>query len=208
MCQLAVKLLIQYLMSNRSLIRSRHHPSLSHPSILDIDVYLPQRTRFQVFPVPGTISFGEQMFLSAASFEVWPRNQVNTPFARFPGCFGGSILSAQVPGHTQAGNRKNEREKKSRNEVIYDVPEVLEGALIRKCFEFLWNVIVLSLDTWLDLSAAFLPYWLRRTLSYVFDRNDIQPGDSLWKMMLLFIFHIVNGSVVSSHCGGKSRIAL
>lgn len=39
--------------------------------------------------VPGMISFGSQMFLSAPSFEVWGRSGVTIPFAHFCGCFGG-----------------------------------------------------------------------------------------------------------------------
>lgn len=166
MCQLAVKLLIQYLMSNQSLIRSRHHPSLSHPSILDIDVYLPQRTRFQVFPVPGTISFGEQMFLSAPSFEVWPRNQVNTPFARFPGCFGGSIQSAQVPGHTQAGNRKNEREKKKSKWSHIRCPRSLGGSFNKK---MLWIPLkcYCSQFRYLDRSFSCIPSLLAEAYTFL-----------------------------------------
>lgn len=43
-CQLHVKVLIQYLMSDWSRIRSGHHSALSHPSIIDADPFfsLPQ----------------------------------------------------------------------------------------------------------------------------------------------------------------------
>lgn len=58
-CQLAVKVLIPYLMFDQTLIRSRHHPSLSPPSIIDADPFfilplcLPQRARFTLFLSPN-----------------------------------------------------------------------------------------------------------------------------------------------------------
>lgn len=119
-------------MSNRSLIRSRHHPSLSHPSILDIDVYLPQRTRFQVFPVPGTISFGEQMFLSRSLLWSVAEKPSEYPVRSFSWMFWGQHTVGSGP-RSHAGRQQKDwrREKKSKwSHIRY--PRSLGGSFNKK----------------------------------------------------------------------------
>lgn len=60
---------------------------------------------------------------------------MDSPFAHRSGCFGGQhSISLGPRSHAGRGEWiENEREEKlSQNEVMYYVPEVLEGALIRE----------------------------------------------------------------------------
>lgn len=92
-CQMVVRVFIPCLMSDRTLIRSRHHLSLSPPSIIDAD---------QFFSLKLSISLGMPLFLSPQHDLFWLPDVflcsllwsfggeawANTPFAHFCGCFG------------------------------------------------------------------------------------------------------------------------
>ena len=92
-CQLAVKVFIPCLMSDRALIRSRHHPSIYHRRRSILLSLSPSACQIPALSKsPARSLLAPRCFSLLAPLKFEGRSRVNTPFAHFCGCFGGQHI--------------------------------------------------------------------------------------------------------------------